>query len=440
MVEGIRLYNLYPKLVGEMPKWKSHIERASAMNFDWIYINPIHSSGFSGSDYAVKDYYLYNPLFIKGWPLSGDDYKDENLKKDRKSGDEMLEDICAFAQKRGMNIMMDLVINHTAVDSPLTQLKPSWYKRDKNGKIMNPGADNDGQWVTWGDLAQIDNEDSEDRDELWNYWLAVINHYCELGIRGFRCDAAYHVPKELWIFLIGKIKEKYEDVIFLGETLGCTPKELQVVAEAGFDIVMNSFKWWNYKEDWFLKDYKEWAGLYPSLTFPENHDTERFAKENNGNRELAVATYALQAYFCSSVAVTLGFEYGFENKIDVVSTNPSSYENIKYDISDELARINLAKSHLKILREDNIIKIYPFENQDIFAFTKESLDKKERIFVVFNLSRENWNNIYVKNIYELLGNTEIKDLSFGHQMEEVPYNLEYNLKPLEIKLFYALVK
>lgn len=436
MVEGIRVYNLYPKLVGEMPKWKSHIGRAARMNFNWLYINPVHSSGFSGSDYAVKDYYLYNPLFIKDWPLSPDDYKDENLENDRKKGEELLKDICLYSEERHMKVMFDLVINHTAIDSPLTKEKPEWYKRDEDGKIMNPGADNDGVWVSWGDLAQIDNEESEDKEELWNYWLGVIEHYCALGVRGFRCDAAYHVPKDLWIFLIKNTKKKYKDVIFLGETLGCTPEELLEVAEAGFDIVMNSFKWWDYKEEWFLKDYKEWAGMYPSLTFPENHDTERFAEKHNGNREKAVSTYAIQAYFCSSIAITLGFEYGFRRRIDVVAANPSWYENIKYDISEDLKRINEVKSQLDILKEDNIIELHPFENLDIFAFTKESLNKKEKIMVIANLNEYNWNNIYVEDIYGILGDN-IKDLSHNHRMPDIPQNLEYNLKPLEVKLFYT---
>ena len=34
------------------------------MGFNWIFLNPIHYPGFSGSLYAVKDYYALNPLFV----------------------------------------------------------------------------------------------------------------------------------------------------------------------------------------------------------------------------------------------------------------------------------------------------------------------------------------------------------------------------------------
>ncbi len=437
MKEGIRVYNLYPKLLGHMSNWKKYIKEAKDMEFDWIYINPINAPGFSGSDYAVKDHYKYHPMFVTGWPVDSGEYSDTKLKENKIKGDELLKDICNYAKSLDIKIMMDLVINHTAIDNPLTREKPQWFLRDEDGKIKNPGADNNGKWVVWGDLAQIDNENSVDRDNLWLYWLLMMQKYCSLGIRGFRCDAAYHVPKELWEYLIKNIKTEYKEVVFLGETLGCTPKELQVVAESGFDFVMNSFKWWNYKDEWFLKDYIEWAGLYPSLTFPENHDTARFAKENFGSSEKAINTYQLQAYFCSSIAITIGFEYGFEKKIDVVKTNPDDFEEKRYDIRDKIKYVNQLKKKYSILHQDNIIAIYNFDNNNIFAFLKESLDKTEKIFVIANLSEENWEKVYIKDFYSLLENEEILDLSLYHKMNLIPREFEYHLKPLEVKLFYA---
>jgi glycosidase len=436
MKKGIRVYNLYPKLIGKMDKWINHFDRIKEMNFDWIYINPVNASGFSGSDYAIKDYYLYNPMFIKGWPLSPEDYQEENLEKDRKKGNELLKKVCSEAQKRGIKVMYDIVINHTAIDSPLVKLKPEWYERDENGKVKNAGADDNGTWVVWGDLAQIDNVNSPDKENLWKYWLDMLLHYCDLGIRGFRCDAAYHVPAELWSYLISNVKEKYSDVIFVAETLGCTPTQLMNVSKAGFDIVMNSIKWWNYKDEWFLKDYKDWAGKYLSMAFPENHDTERYYNEVNGNKDLAVNKYAIQAYFCSSIATTIGFEFGFKRKIDVVQTNPEWWETANYDISKEISEINKIKSQYQILQEDNMIIPYDFHNGELFGFAKEALDKSEKIFVVANLSGYNWHNINIPNFYEIMNGDNIKDISHGHKMDIVYNNLDYNLKPGEVKLFY----
>jgi glycosidase len=429
-MSGIKVYNLYLKLIGSMGKWVEHFDRIKAMNFEWIYVNPITYPGFSGSDYSVKDYYLYHPLFVTG------EYDFNDPESQRERGNELLQMVCTEAEKRGLKLMIDLVINHTAIDCPLVSAKPEWYIKDKNGNIKNPGAYHNGKWVEWADLAEIDNENSSDRDELWNYWLELILHYCRLGIRGFRADAAYHVTKDLWKYLIENVKKYYPDVIFLGETLGCSVEALREVGRSGFDYIMNSLTWWDFKQEWFLKDYNKWAGEFQSLTFPENHDTERYAKEIRGNRAMAISKYAFGAYFCSSIAITVGFEYGFTRKIDVVQTNPSWWEDKKYDLTYEISRINEIKSKYKILQEDNVVYPYELRNKNLFAFSKESRDGSEKIFVIINKSETAFEFAYVNGFYEIMGGLEIQDISHGHRMDFVPDFLEYGLKPGEVKLFY----
>ena len=64
ILQGPRIYNLFPLLAGPLPRWKPHLERARRMEFDWLFINPINLSGFSGSLYSIKDYYAIDPRFI----------------------------------------------------------------------------------------------------------------------------------------------------------------------------------------------------------------------------------------------------------------------------------------------------------------------------------------------------------------------------------------
>ena len=56
MAEGLRIYNLFPTLAGTVRQWTTHLPRIAAMEFNAVYINPFHYTGFSGSLYAVKDY------------------------------------------------------------------------------------------------------------------------------------------------------------------------------------------------------------------------------------------------------------------------------------------------------------------------------------------------------------------------------------------------
>ena len=58
------IYNLFPSLLGPVDKWLSHVERAVEMGFNWIFLNPLHLTGASGSLYAIRDYFHFNPAFF----------------------------------------------------------------------------------------------------------------------------------------------------------------------------------------------------------------------------------------------------------------------------------------------------------------------------------------------------------------------------------------
>ncbi len=70
--EGLRIYNLFPTLAGTIRQWAEHLPRIAAMGFNAVYVNPFHYPGFSGSLYAVKDYYRLNPRF------RGDEREDDD--------------------------------------------------------------------------------------------------------------------------------------------------------------------------------------------------------------------------------------------------------------------------------------------------------------------------------------------------------------------------
>ena len=63
MSEGLRIYNLFPTLAGPIAGWTKELPRIAGMAFNAVYLNPFHYPGFSGSLYAVKDYYRLNPRF-----------------------------------------------------------------------------------------------------------------------------------------------------------------------------------------------------------------------------------------------------------------------------------------------------------------------------------------------------------------------------------------
>ena len=324
------IYNLFPLLAGPFTAWKTHLERAKDLNFNWIFINPIAYPGFSGSLYAVKDHYELNPLLLDS--------------KSKLKPEKQLTKMIEQAHKLDLRLMIDLVINHAAIDSPLTESHPAWFKRDSQGKISNPGFWQGDKLVTvWGDLAEIDNESSPERETLWNYWLELVNYYLDLGFDGFRCDAAYKVPAELWKFLVRKARESNPEVLFFAESLGCTIEQVVTLAGAGFDYVFNSSKYWDFLQPWCLSQYEQSRRLAPSVSFPESHDTPRLMQELNFNLDAVRQRYVFAALFSTGLLMPAGFELGFRKRLHVVNTRPADWEESEIDLREFVARVNRFK-------------------------------------------------------------------------------------------------
>src|SRR5437763_14263076 len=242
MSEGLRIYNLFPNLAGPISGWTAELPRIAGMAFNAVYINPFHYPGFSGSLYAVKDYYRLNPRF-RG--------------KAKGPDDALLRGFTEKARGHGLRIIMDLVVNHTAKDSELTASRPGWFARDGDGEIMSPFAvdpDNPERKTVWGDLAELDYRPPQ-RDEIVAYFEELVRHYVGLGFGGFRCDAAYKVPAEVWRRLISAAKAVDPDILFCAENLGAREEEVLALAPAGFDYLFNSLKWWDFESHWLLDQY-----------------------------------------------------------------------------------------------------------------------------------------------------------------------------------------
>ncbi len=424
--EPVIIYNLFPRLVGWLELWYEHFERIKSMGFNWVYINPIHYAGFSGSIYSIKEYYdIYDPALI-------------NEKRDM-SPDDMIKEMINEVHKRDMKIMVDLVLNHTAIDCPLLKEHPKWYKYDEDGEIEHPKAmDGDIIVAEWGDLADIDNENSSDKKGLWNYWKKLIEHYLELGFDGFRTDAAYQVPSELWQYLIEAARDKKPDTEFFAETLGCEAEDIIRIGEAGFTYTFNSSKWWDYEEKWGLKQYNENIGVSKSISFAETHDTTRLAEEYDDNWAMIKQRLLFASIFSSGVMLPIGAEFGFLKKIDVVKTNSLDWEPIRYDLSDFISKCNQLKLKYKIFQEDN--KLTPIKTKnpdDIFAFMKTSDNGKQKALIIINKDPLNSQNIHFPSLYKFFDtNKPIKDISIEYKLDSISEEFDYDLKPAQMIILF----
>jgi starch synthase (maltosyl-transferring) len=392
---GPRIYNLFPLLAGAFPRWQEHLERASGMNFDWVFFNPFHKAGYSGSLYSIADYYEFDPRLVD--PAAG-------------PPEQQFRQMLDTARGLGLGVIMDLVINHTAFDSPLLAQHPSWYKRGPDGKPVHPSARENNRVITWGDLFEIDN--SKDHDGLWAYWAELAEYYAAMGIRGFRCDAAYKLPSELWRMLIGRLKRTHPDAIFLAESLGCPFSETVRLAGCGFDFIFNSSKWWDFQAPWCLEQYRQTAPLVPSISFPESHDTVRLAAELKGEREAVKMRYGFSALFSTGVMMPIGFEYGFRRSLNVVETKPEDWEKPQWDLCGYIGQVNRLKAARRVFNEEGPIDMLATDNARIFGLVKWSRDRRERALVLLNKDTQMLQSFRMQSLGQFLaGTARVEDLS-----------------------------
>jgi starch synthase (maltosyl-transferring) len=420
---GPRIYNLFPLLAGPLPQWTPHLERAQRLGFNWIFINSFHYSGYSGSLYSIKDYYAIDPRLID--PQAG-------------SPTAQLEQMRQTATRLGLKLMMDLVINHTAFDSLLVTEHPAWYKRGTDGKPLRPSAKEGNKQVVWGDLAEIDNANSPDRDNLWHYWLRLVEHYASLGFSAFRCDAAYKVPIALWQFLFDRVKNSHPGTLFFAESLGCPIQDTVQLARSGFDFIFNSSKWWDFIEPWCLSQYRQTAPFVPSVSFAESHDTERLAEELRGDQAAVKLRYAFSALFSTGVMMPIGFEYGFRRRLNVVDTRPEDWETPQWDLGNFVTAVNRLKASYRVFNEEGPIEAVNSGSPRVSVFVKSSVDKKEKAILLLNRDRQQPQSCFLGSVGPLLqGTTQVQDVSPEERLQHTPDFQRCQLKPSGVYVIYA---
>lgn len=424
MSAGPRLYNLFPLLCGSVRQWEEHLPRIAAMGFDWVYVNPFHYPGFSGSLYAVKDYYRINDLLRDG---------DRSL-------EDLLGSFCRKAAGHGLSIAMDLVINHTAKDSLLAQSHPEWFRHEADGSLRSPRAIDpaDARQVTvWGDLAEIDYDDATQHDALVGYFGALMTHFVDCGIRGFRCDAAYQVPAPLWSRLIAQTRARRGDTVFFAETLGCRLEQVSALHSAGFDYLFNSAKWWDFHSPWLLEQYNAFRGVAPSIAFPESHDTARLATELAGSgvhRDDAFMVerayrlrYLLSAVVSTGVMLPVGFEYGFRGPLNVVHTRPEHWEHPLIDISAFIAEVNHLRATIPALNEEGPQRQVHLGDAAVACLLRRSHDGQSWTLSLFN---SDLHNVHDVRLYGLDADTLLaREITPGSQSQVIKPGDTLHLAP-----------
>ena len=246
------------------------LPRIQSLGISLLYILPFHPIGVTarkgkvGSPYSIQDYYAIDPSL---------------------GTESDLKHFLKTAHQLGMQVMMDIVFNHTARDAKWVKAHPEYYYY-KDGKLANRIGD-------WSDIADLDLTKVEVRKAL----IDVLIYWTKFGFDGYRCDVAPLLPLSFWREAKATIGQINPATIWLSESVH--PHFIQYLRGEGYSAHSDAEMFqvfdmlYDYDVHEFLTDYLTGKGplstylrmvqaqgyIYPEdyvkAHFLENHDVQR---------------------------------------------------------------------------------------------------------------------------------------------------------------------
>jgi len=405
------IYNLFPRLFYIVNEWKDQVHHISEMGFNKIFVNPVHLPGNSQSLYSIKDYYTFNPQWGT-W----EDFKD----------------FVQHCKTKNIDVIVDLVINHTAVDSVIVQEHPEWYEWNNN-HLVHPGAMENNHWVEWRDLAKINNNDRN----VQVYWDKLIEFFQDMGVNDFRCDAAYQVPSQVWRELIRKACLRNENSVFYAESLGCTNDQINNLKFCGFEFLFNSSKYWNYDSSWAIDQHNTCKHIAPSISFAESHDTSRVAADQPRSENMQKNRYLFSAIFSEGVMMPIGYEYMSTIPLHVVNSKPIDFTTCKNNgknISDFIKYVNNLKKTYSEFDEEGHWNIISDLNSDVIVLEKRSNNGQYKATILINKDWYNSKTVWKNSLPQQAHGCSKVIAPFDCRMYDFVEQLR--LQPSEIVILY----
>ncbi len=295
--------------IGDINGLTAKLDYLQGLGIDGIWLMPINPSP-SYHKYDVTDYYGIHPDYG-----TMDDFKA----------------FVAAAHQRNINVIIDLVINHTSSEHPWFKAaisdKDSKYRhyyvwanidsiRDQIAKKeVTLDSDNITQWhqaagsnspdeyyygFFWGGMPDLNYDNPDVRQEVINigkFWLT------EVGVDGFRLDAAKHIfPDEraadshAWwqefgdamravkpdVYMVGEV---WGDARLVGPYLQGLPSMFNFDFHHGINRILK-----NEQDDGLIEDllaaretYRQIQPHYLDAIFVNNHDQNRLLDNVEGN-------------------------------------------------------------------------------------------------------------------------------------------------------------
>jgi starch synthase (maltosyl-transferring) len=379
-----------PGRYGTLRDCEARLPYIASMGFDVLYLPPIHPIGHTSRKGKNNEVAARTADVGSPWAIGSEEGGHTSL--DPKLGPlEDLERLIATARSHGIEIALDLAFQ-CSPDHPYVRQHPEWFRRRPDGTIQY--AENPPK--KYQDIFPLDFETPEWRD-LWEELKQVVLFWIGRGVRTFRVDNPHTKALPFWEWLIGEIKDRHPDVLFLAEAF-TRPKLMYGLAKAGFSQSYTYFTWRNTKQE-LTRYFQELSETGVREYFRPNlwPNTPDILPEflQRGGRAAFMVRFIL--------AATLGASYGIYGPAfelcENVAKEPGSEEYLnseKYELKhwdvanprslkDLIARVNRIRRENPALQSDVNLHFHETDNPEVICYSKTTSDLSDIVIVLCNL-------------------------------------------------------
>ena len=400
------------------------VDDARGMGFDVIYFPPIHPIGHTkrkGRNNAIT-----SEPGDPGVPWAiGSEAGGHKAIEPSLGTLEDFDWLQKEVRKRGMEIALDFAIN-CSPDHPYVKEHPDWFYKRPDGTIKY--AENPPK--KYEDIYPL-NFRCENWRELWAEMKSVVLFWAEHGVRIFRVDNPHTKPVAFWEYLIGGVREKYPDAIFLSEAF-TRPKMMKALARVGFNQSYTYFTWRNSKQE--LMEYfteltqTEMSEYFRPNLWPNTPDILPFLLQEGGRpafmiRVLMAATlsplYGIYSGYelCENKPLPGREEYLDSEKYQFKERDWNAPGNIKHWIT----RINKIRRENRALQMYTNLRFYRADNDAILCYGKMTPARDNIILVVVNLDPFRKQNSFVHVPIEEFGQMESNEYQVHDLLSDARY-------------------
>lgn len=443
-------YEFFPRSASETPgkhgtfkDCERLLPRVAQLGFDTLYFPPIHPIGEvnrKGKNNATtaQPGDVGSPWGI-GSQYGGhkDTHPELGTVADFKS-------LVKKATELGIEVAVDFALQ-AAPDHPYVKDFPQWFKWRPDGTVQY--AENPPK--KYQDILPIYFE-TADWKNLWKELLdAALFWVEECGIRVFRVDNPHTKPFYFWGWLIGEVKKKHPDVLFLAEAF-TRPKIMHELAKQGFTQSYTYYTWRNNKAE--LMEYvheltcTEQKEFFRPNFWPNTPDINPLHLQTAGE-SIHLQRYFLAATLSSNVGVygpvyeyriCAPYKPGGEEYLDSEKYEVAHWDwSIENSITKLYTQVNAIRRENASLQQTENIVFCETNNDQILAYYKFDDTRENETLMVVSLNTESSANAMLKLPAEINTHLRITDLLTG---ASYVWDNEYNYVELSAAYPFHLFK